>query len=48
MTNREKILRRKTRKDVGDWVERRAAAERVEWEKARKLAEYLRLKGEEE
>lgn len=47
LSKSEKAAFRK-RKQFIDWHEARAEAERVEWEKARKLAEYLRLKGEEE
>lgn len=47
-TDLEKMALRKKRKEVREWHEARAEAERRDREAQRSLAEYLRLKGEEE
>lgn len=44
----KKMGPKKARKEHADWQEARAEAERRDRDSQRKLAEYLRLKGESE
>lgn len=47
-TNLDRMALKKKRKEVKNWQEVRQAAELRQRESERKLAEYLRLKGEDE